>query len=141
VKTSKNIKTPSSLSFEGNICIGRTKTGENVYVNFEDLKRHVYILGSTGSGKTNFLKILIEELVKTSLNKCSIWVLDPHGDLADSLASKFLEIADVYYFDPIRVPVSVNPLQIPENVNKDVAMAILTDSLLSIFSKIFYMDF
>lgn len=40
--------------------------------------RHCYVLGGTGSGKTELLKVMIHEDLKAGN---SIFVLDPHGDL------------------------------------------------------------
>ncbi len=49
------------------------------YLNLEDLKRHVLIVGPTGAGKTTLAKTIIAELLKLSKPPL-IWVLDFHGE-------------------------------------------------------------
>lgn len=54
--------------------------GEPVQVQSSDLARHAYLLGSTGSGKTNFIMNLIGQDLAA---KQSIVVLDLRGDLVE----------------------------------------------------------
>lgn len=51
-----------------------------VRLDGQDRLRHMYVLGRTGSGKTNLLKQLVSQDIRTPTNGVS--VLDPHGDLA-----------------------------------------------------------
>lgn len=55
-----------------------------INLSIEALKKHVYILGSSGSGKSELIKHLIYELQRTSHKKRnrSIIYIDPHGDSA-----------------------------------------------------------
>ncbi|MEK7511013.1 MAG: DUF87 domain-containing protein [Patescibacteria group bacterium] len=65
----------------------------------EDRMRHLYVIGQTGTGKTSFMKTLIEQDIKAGNGVCFI---DPHGnDILDILASVPPErYEDVIYFDP-----------------------------------------
>ncbi|MCK4613728.1 MAG: ATP-binding protein, partial [Thermoplasmata archaeon] len=94
------------------------------------LKKHISILGASGSGKTVLGKVLVEEA--TILGIPSI-IIDPQGDLA-SLAiigkkgtieaegtssvsyANYLNRAEVRIFTPAStkgIPLSINPLRIP----------------------------
>jgi hypothetical protein len=47
---------------------------------------HLYICGSTGTGKSKMLEYLIrQDILKWPQNKCGLLVLDPHGSLYDNL--------------------------------------------------------
>jgi len=47
---------------------------------------HLYICGSTGTGKSKMLEHLIrQDIMKWPQSKCGLLVLDPHGSLYDSL--------------------------------------------------------
>jgi hypothetical protein len=70
-----------------------------VTIGFEDRRRHVYIIGKTGTGKSELLKEMIKQDVKDGYGVC---VIDPHGDLVDDVI-KYIppsRAEDVIYFDP-----------------------------------------
>lgn len=78
----------------------------------EDRLRHLYVIGQTGTGKTSFMKTLIEQDIKAGNGVCFI---DPHGnDILDVLASVPPErYEDVIYFDPAELsrPFGLNLLE------------------------------
>lgn len=48
--------------------------------------KHLYICGSTGTGKSKMLQHLIQQdIVNWTDSKCGVMVLDPHGNLYDNL--------------------------------------------------------
>jgi len=48
--------------------------------------KHLYICGSTGAGKSKFLEHLIRQDIRNwHKSKCGVILLDPHGNLYDSL--------------------------------------------------------
>jgi hypothetical protein len=48
--------------------------------------KHLYVCGGTGTGKSKFLENLIRQDIKNwHKSKCGLMVLDPHGNLYDSL--------------------------------------------------------
>ena len=55
------------------------KTGEEIDLQSSILRKHVALLGSTGSGKTVAAKVLIEE---ATLEGIPSIIIDPQGDLA-----------------------------------------------------------
>jgi hypothetical protein len=52
------------------------------YISEEGLRRHIYAVGKTGTGKTNLLKTIFLRLVESGQG---VALLDPHGDLAEEL--------------------------------------------------------
>jgi hypothetical protein len=77
-----------------------------------DRARHLYVVGKTGTGKTNFLKHLVSQDLAAPGR--GVIVLDPHGDLAEHAVNSVprLRLDDVIYLDFGRkseTPV-INPL-------------------------------
>lgn len=100
----------------------------------EDLDRHVYVLGRTGTGKTTLLEHLLVALVRRS-EGCAL--LDPHGDLADRLLN-FIPRSrwnDVVLVDPADAtrPVGLNVLAHGSAESR----ALLVSGVLAVFKKAF----
>lgn len=99
-----------------------------------DRRRHLYVVGKSGSGKSKLLELLIKEDI---LAGKGVGVLDPHGDLVDNVMQFVPEhrIKDVIYFDPadLDFPVSFNPM---ENVAEAQKMQV-TIGFIQIFKKLF----
>ncbi len=99
-----------------------------------DRRRHLYVVGKSGSGKSKLLELLIKEDLEAGKG---VGVLDPHGDLVDNVM-KFVpkdRIKDVVYFDPadLDFPISFNPM---ENVAEAQKMQV-TIGFIQIFKKLF----
>lgn len=63
--------------------------------------KHLYICGSTGTGKSKFLEHLIRQDIKQwHKSRCGLILLDPHGNLYDSLMEWLAWNADI-----LKVPV------------------------------------
>ncbi len=100
----------------------------------KDRRRHLYVVGKSGSGKSKLLELLIKRDLDAGKG---IGILDPHGDLVDA-ALKYVpkhRIKDVILFDPsdIDFPISFNPL---ENVGEEYKMQVTT-GFIDIFKKLF----
>jgi septin family protein len=70
-------------------------------IKTDDRRRHMYVIGKTGMGKTN----LLENLVIQDIQKGhGVAFIDPHGDTAEKLikAIPANRINDVIYFQSIR---------------------------------------
>ncbi len=83
-----------------------------VDIGFEDRRRHVYIIGKTGVGKSVLLQDMAVQDIKAGYGVC---VMDPHGDLIDNIV-KYIppqRAEDVIYFDPSDVerPMGLNLLE------------------------------
>ncbi len=105
---------PLDLPREGIQLGTNTFRGQTVPVKIapEDRLRHLYVVGQTGTGKSGFLRTLIEQDIKAGNGVCFI---DPHGnDILDVLASVPPErYEDVIYFDPAEIsrPFGLNLLE------------------------------
>jgi len=115
--------------------IGETATGREVRIDEGDLERHCYIIGATGSGKTNALRLIARKLIER--NAGAVVVLDPHGELADTIAAFFGERA--LYFHPTLSPFSVNPLKLPKLSSSDQARLLALSNLMEMFTKVFWL--
>ncbi|OGG31502.1 hypothetical protein A3A63_01800 [Candidatus Gottesmanbacteria bacterium RIFCSPLOWO2_01_FULL_46_9] len=70
-----------------------------IFVGEDDRRRHMYIIGKTGTGKSQ----LLEEMIIQDINAGKgVAVVDPHGDLIDGVISRIppSRAEDVIYFDP-----------------------------------------
>ncbi|OGZ95016.1 MAG: hypothetical protein A2847_03025 [Candidatus Sungbacteria bacterium RIFCSPHIGHO2_01_FULL_50_25] len=77
-----------------------------------DRRRHIYILGKSGVGKSKLLELLVRQDIAYGQGLCFI---DPHGDVIDAILDFIPEnrINDVVLIDPAdgAWPISFNPLQ------------------------------
>ncbi len=107
----------------------RTKFG----IKTDDRRRHMYLVGKTGVGKSTVLKTMI---IQDILAGNGVAVVDPHGDLVESLLD-FIprnRINDVVYFDPadFDYPIAFNVLEVPDPRYK----YIIASGLVGVFHKI-----
>lgn len=77
-----------------------------------DRRRHVYIVGKSGVGKSKLLELLVRQDIAYGHGLCFI---DPHGDVIEALLDFIPEerMDDVVLIDPSDTawPISFNPLQ------------------------------
>ncbi|QQS61028.1 MAG: type IV secretion system DNA-binding domain-containing protein [Candidatus Moraniibacteriota bacterium] len=68
-------------------------------IKTDDRRRHMYIIGKTGMGKTNLLEHLVSQDIK---NGHGVAYVDPHGDTSEKLTHLIPpeRIKDVIYFNP-----------------------------------------
>ncbi len=88
--------TPGSIHIADSIYRDQKK---KVYINLNDRRRHMYIVGKTGSGKTTFLQRMI---LQDIYNGHGLAFLDPHGDAAEYVLDRIPpeRAEDVVYFNP-----------------------------------------
>ena len=87
-----------------------------------DRRRHLYLVGKSGSGKSKLLELLIQSDIRAGKG---IGVLDPHGDLVDNILR--MVPSDIEY------PISFNPIEtVPEKLKIRV-----TVGFIEIFKKLF----
>lgn len=70
-----------------------------IMIDPQDLRRHVYILGQTGTGKTTLLYSMIRERIEAG---SGIGLIDPHGDLWNEIYKSIPHerMNDTIVFDP-----------------------------------------
>ena len=103
-------------------------------IKVDDRRRHFYVVGKTGMGKTELLKNMAVQDIQ---NGNGIGFIDPHGEAAEELLNFVPEnrIKDVIYFNPadINYPIAFNVM---EKVNAE-SRHIVVSGLMSVFKKIF----
>ena len=110
----KNAPAPHNIPKEG-LRLGKSNyRGEmrEVFIGDDDRRRHMYIIGKTGTGKSEFLKEMILQDIETGKGVCAI---DPHGEFIEDI----LELMpperadDVIYFNPsdLARPMGLNMME------------------------------
>lgn len=129
---------PSELPEKGSILIGKSvyrgKEKEIYIASQSDRRRHFYIIGQTGVGKSN----LLCEMIRQDIEKGNgVGVIDPHGDLIeDTLANIPKErMNDVVLFEPFdrERPCGLNMLEWDTPEQRDFAIS----EMIMIFSSLF----
>ncbi len=107
-----------------------------VYITDEDRRRHVYIIGQTGTGKSNLLVNMISADINAGKG---VAVVDPHGELIESVLKVVPEqrAADVIVFDPgdLQRPLGLNMLEY--NPASPEEKTFIVNEMQSIFNKLF----
>jgi DNA helicase HerA-like ATPase len=123
---------PLNLPEEGLIMGRSLYRGKDLLVRIrrDDRRRHVYIIGKSGVGKS----VLLEQMASQDiLNGEGMCFIDPHGDTVDWLLTYIPKhrIDDVIYFDPsdIERPMGLNMLE-AEGVEE---MDFATQEMIAIF--------
>ena len=100
----------------------------------DDRRRHLYIIGKSGVGKSKMLELLVRQDIAYGKG---VVFLDPHGDVIEELLDFIPEdrIEDVVLIDPsdAQYPVSFNPLA---NVDPEFKHQ-LTQGLIEVMEKQF----
>lgn len=101
----------------------------------EDRRKHLYIIGKTGVGKSKLIELLA--LADIRENKGCV-IMDPHGDLSEEMLRYIPRerLYDVIYFNPadIDYPMAFNPL---EGVGSYEFKQTVVAGFIAIFKKLF----
>ena len=99
-----------------------------------DRRRHFYVMGKTGTGKTTLLANMAINDLKNNEGLC---VIDPHGDLIESLLTYIPShrINDVIYFDPsdTEQTVKINLFEGSTIVHREL----IVSGIVSVFKKLY----
>ena len=102
-------------------------------IKLDDRRRHMYVIGKTGMGKTQMLQNMAIQDIQMGRG---IGVIDPHGEFAEALLDHIPpdRMDDVVYFNPAdtEMPIGFN---IMENVGKEQRYFIAS-GLMASFEKI-----
>ncbi len=129
---------PDELPSEGIIIGDSMFRGEKktVRITDEDRRRHLYIIGQTGTGKSGLQANMITQDIVAGRGVC---VIDPHGDLVDYVLSVVPKerIDDVIVFDPgdIERPLGLNMLE--HDFNRPEQKTFIVNEMQSILNTIF----
>ena len=140
---SKKVEPPNDLPTQKDVpeadftMLGKTNfrgSNQEFGIKTLDRRRHIYIIGKTGMGKSTLLENMIFSDIQAGKG---VGVVDPHGDLADAVLN-FVpshRTNDVVLFDPSDrdYPVAFNMLE-----NIDPALnTIVCSGLVGIFKKMY----
>jgi hypothetical protein len=132
----KRAPAPAGLPSEGLLIGENLYRGEhnNVFLKREDRRRHLYMIGMTGTGKsTLFEKMILQDIVAGE----GVCLIDPHGESAERILAKIPRerAEDVIYFDPgdLDRPFGLNMLEWETPEQKDF----LVQEIINIFYKLF----
>src|SRR3989344_8090895 len=99
----------------------------------KDRRQHTYIIGKTGTGKTNLQRNLVIQDIHNGEGVC---VIDPHGEFVEGLLKTIPphRVNDVVYFNPVdtEYPIGFNVLEVFDPQYKHL----VTSDLMGIFTKI-----
>jgi hypothetical protein len=110
------IFTNNGLQLKPNLCyfgvVNDRGTQKTFGILNEDRRRHMYILGKTGMGKTTLLTNMILQDINNGFGVCYV---DPHGDSAEYIIDRIPphRRQDVIYFNPadLENPIGFNMLE------------------------------
>ncbi|OGY96525.1 MAG: hypothetical protein A2122_01280 [Candidatus Liptonbacteria bacterium GWB1_49_6] len=109
---------------------------EKVYITDEDRRRHIYIVGQTGTGKSTLMGNMIADDIKKGRG---VAIIDPHGEFADGALGAVPQnrMEDVIYFDPADLwrPLGLNMLDY--NFDRPEEKTFIVNEMQGIFNKLF----
>jgi hypothetical protein len=83
-----------------------------IFMSLNDRRRHMYIVGKTGTGKSEFLKEMILQDIEAGHGICAI---DPHGEFVEDILELMppSRAEDVIYFNPsdVEYPMGLNVME------------------------------
>jgi hypothetical protein len=121
-QASKQVDGPRNISEKGLVLGYNIFRGVKKRINLDDLdrRRHIYIVGQTGTGKSVLMKNLA---VQDMLSGGGFAFIDPHGDAVDELLSMVPRerTEDVIYFSPADMdyPLGLNLFEFDSPDQKD----------------------
>ncbi len=111
----------------------------DVYLTPEDRRRHLYIIGQTGTGKSVTLVELARQDIQAGRGVCFI---DPHGEAIEKLLAYVPKerLDDVIYFNPgdLERPLGLNFLEYDPRHPEQKSL--IVNELLDIFNKLYNMQ-
>ena len=119
------------LFLGNNVYRGETR---KVHIKQDDRRRHFYIIGKSGTGKSTLLKTTLKQDAQAGRGMC---LIDPHGDLVEGILPHIPRerADDIIIFDPgdLGRPMGLNILEAETQDEKEF----MSQEALSIFIKMF----
>lgn len=150
VKTySKQLPAPLSLkqakeldiTFAKNVYGGTTT---QIGLKKDERRRHMYIIGATGTGKSTMILSMVNQDIKEGRG---VAVIDPHGELAETVLQCIPEERknDLIYVNPddLQYPIGINLMELTPGLSEDDSLRekeFIAESVISLFRKVFASD-
>jgi len=135
---SKIAPVPANILKEGLLLGFNQYRGEkrDAFMGVSDRRRHLYVIGQTGTGKSAFLSNLIEQDV---MRGDGVGVLDPHGDLIDDILGKVPNerLDDVVVFDPANLEYSIGLNMLEYDPKFPEQKTFIINEFMKIFDKLY----
>lgn len=135
---SREAAPPEVLAADG-VLIGESMfRGERrpVMIGDEDRRRHVYVIGQTGTGKSSLLTNMAVSDIERGKG---VAVIDPHGDLIEIILGLIPQsrLKDVIVFDPgdIERPLGLNMLEY--DPTKPEQKTFIVNEMINIFDRLY----
>jgi len=131
---------PIEMGKEGIVLGVNSYRGKDTEIHMarEDRMRHFYVIGQTGTGKTNIMLNMITQDIRNGDGCCYI---DPHGTDIQTILSRIPKerIDDVIYFDPAYTarPMGLNMLEYDPKYPEQKTFVV--NEMMGIFNKLFDM--
>lgn len=132
----KTAPAPSEIPQQG-LYIGKSAyrgVERPVYISEDDRRRHMYIIGKTGTGKTELLKDLVMQDIEAGKGIC---FMDPHGDAVRDILKLIPpeRAEDVIYFNPADTerPMGLNLLEAKTEDQKHFAATAVINMMYKLF--------
>lgn len=134
----KEAPPPADLPTKGTIIGESVFRGQArpVYITDDDRRRHIYVVGQTGVGKTTLLANMVAEDLKRGKGFA---LIEPHGDVAEKILG-FIppeRLDDVIYFNPgdRERPLGLNMLEY--DFDRPEQKTFIVNEMLNIFDKLY----
>ena len=131
---------PLEVGTEGILLGVNSYRGKDTEIHMarEDRMRHFYVIGQTGTGKTNIMLNMITQDIRNGDGCCYI---DPHGTDIQTILARIPKerIDDVIYFDPAYTarPMGLNMLEYDAKYPEQKTFVV--NEMMGIFNKLFDM--
>lgn len=119
---SKQVDGPTEIMDEG-LMLGVNEfrgTKKEIRLSQNDRRRHTYIIGQTGVGKSGFME---NQAYQDMLDGRGFAFIDPHGDVVENLLANIPKerVEDVIYFNPgdLENPIGLNLFEYDTEDQKD----------------------
>ena len=132
----KKASPPTDLATSGMLLGEASYRGvtTKIFIDRDDRRRHQYIIGRTGTGKTELMKNMAIQDIRAGEGVC---IVDPHGDFIEDVLQYVPKerAKDVILFEPADMdrPLGLNMLEVSDPSQKDFAV----QEMIAIFMKLF----
>lgn len=110
----------------------------------EERRRHIYIIGATGAGKSTMILSMINQDINAGRG---LAIIDPHGELAETVLQCIPAERkdDLIYVNPddLEYPIGINLMELTPGLSEEDSLRekeFIAESVISLFRKVFSSD-